>query len=269
MYVGVLQFASYGGLAFATCEIILTLKEEIKYIWTNPGRFTLVKLLYLISRYFALAAHIVNTVLATLVHGHPHAHTPERTCRYTFIYRAIVIFVLLGLLDAILMIQVYALYNRRTCIAVFLFCLLVSKVAAASSAAYIGFPHQRFSPSCLVITGSQPSLYLFAVGELVVQLTIVGLTLSRHFSAERGGWSTPILSLVARQGSMLFSCDEWGHCSQFAASECHSFDVPRNDSDDVHCGMSTNNQHAMSSISGSGLRIKPSPHHHDKRLVRH
>jgi len=97
------------------------------------------------------------------------------------------------------------LYNRRTAIAIFLVLLLVSKIVSASIGAYIGFPHQRFSPSCLVITGSQPALYLFAVGELVFQSAIIGLTLSRHISAARGGWSTPLVSLVSRQGSMVFA----------------------------------------------------------------
>jgi len=202
--VELLQFASYGGLIFAACEIILTLKGEIKYIWTNPERFTIVRFLYLFSRYFALAAHITNSLLVTFVH-HPPTHTPERICRFLLIYRAVVAFVILGVLDIILMIRVYALYNRPISMALVFAFLLAFKAVSASVVTYMEVPRQRFSPSCLVITKAQPGLYFFVVGELVLQSVIIGLTLSRHISAARGGWSTPLVSLVSRQGSMVFA----------------------------------------------------------------
>ncbi|KAJ7772590.1 hypothetical protein DFH07DRAFT_767908 [Mycena maculata] len=191
-----------GGLAFAICEIIMTLRGEIKYIWTyehlprrsiivlnhskrDLRRFTLVKLLYLISRYFALAAHMI--------------------CRYNILFRLVVMSVMLGALDIILMIRVYALYNRRTSITASLIFLFVSKLVSTVMGAYLGFGTQRFDSNCLVTTGSQPALYLIAGGELVFQLVILAFTLSGHLSATRGGWGNPLVSLLSRDGSISFT----------------------------------------------------------------
>ncbi|KAJ7647168.1 hypothetical protein FB45DRAFT_892608 [Roridomyces roridus] len=196
-----LQYASYGGLALALCELGLTLRGEIQYIWSNGRRFRLVRFLYLFSRYFALVAHIANCCLATIVVHHPAV----KLCHYSLVYRAVVAFTMLGVLDVILMVRVYALYNQPISMAIFFVFLLVGKVVSAAVATYQGFPHLRFSPSCLVISKSQPATAFFAGGELVLQLVILGLTLSRHISAARGGWSTPLVSLVSRQGSIVFA----------------------------------------------------------------
>jgi len=37
-----------------------------------------------------------------------------------------------------------------------------------------------------------------------VQSVVVGLTLGRHISAARKGWSNPLFSLLSRDGSMVF-----------------------------------------------------------------
>ncbi|KAJ7703060.1 hypothetical protein B0H17DRAFT_85086 [Mycena rosella] len=225
MHVGLLGLASYAGLTFATCEIIMTLKTELRYIWIDLHRFTLVKLMYLVSRYLGLAVHITNTVLVTLVQR--YTIIPVRLCRIALIYQAVVIIVMLGILDAILMIRVYALYNRKKSIAVLCAFLLVLKMVAFIPSAFLGFPEQRFGPTCLVTTGSQTSLFLFGAlyrgesfsiceplffraGEVVVQLVILALTLFRHFSATRRGWGNRLFRLSTRDGSMVFAATTVG-----------------------------------------------------------
>ncbi|KAJ7772663.1 hypothetical protein DFH07DRAFT_169042 [Mycena maculata] len=205
MHVGFAELAAYGGLVFAISEIIMTLKGEIKYIWTDLRKFTLVKLLYLISRYFALAAHIVNASVSTLVHGHPGEHTPARICRNNLIFRLVVMFVMFGALDVTLMVRVYALFNRRTSIAASLIFLFVSKLVSTSVGVYLGDGTQRFDSNCLVMTGPQPPLYFFAGSELVFQFAILAFTLSGHLSAARRGWGNPLVSLLSRDGSISFT----------------------------------------------------------------
>ncbi|KAJ7163626.1 hypothetical protein C8R43DRAFT_289070 [Mycena crocata] len=203
MHVRILELSSYIGLTVAICEILATLRPELKYIWINPQRFTLIKFLYLLSRYLGLAVHITNTVFAILV-GH-YQVIPVHLCRIGLVYQGAVLFVMLGILDVILMIRVYALYNRRTSIAVIFGILLLSKITSAILSAFLALPNQQYNSTCLVMTGSQVPLYLFAVGELVIQLTILGFTLIRHIFATRDGWSNPLFGVLSRDGSMAFA----------------------------------------------------------------
>jgi len=198
-----LEYGAYAGLTFATCEMILTLRTESTYIWKNSPGSTLVKLLYLLSRYFAFAVHVTNTVLVTLVNKYPII--PAHLCRIAIIYQGAVLFVMFGILDVILMIRVYALYNRPTYLAVIFLCLLTCRFFVPSIMSYRGLPRKRFTPTCLVISaGSKAPLYVFAGGELFVQLVVVGLTVARHIWATRSGWGNPLFSLLSRDGSMVF-----------------------------------------------------------------
>ncbi|KAJ6594037.1 hypothetical protein B0H19DRAFT_47004 [Mycena capillaripes] len=204
MKLGALELGSYAGLTFATCEMILTFRTERAYIWKTPPGSTLVKLLYLLSRYVALAVHVTNTVLATLL-TRKYTVIPYHICRHAVLYQGTVLFVMLGILDVILMIRVYALYNRRWYLAIIFSVLLVLRFFFPAAAALRGLPRQRFNRTCLVISaGRQATVYLFAGGELFVQLVILGLTLARHVSATRGGWGNPLFSLLSRDGSMVF-----------------------------------------------------------------
>ncbi|KAJ7783317.1 hypothetical protein B0H16DRAFT_1496301 [Mycena metata] len=198
---GVLEVSAYAGLTFALSELILTFREERTYIWKNP-QGTTPKVLYSLSRYFAFAVHITNAVFATLLRE--YKPIPTHLCRVALVYQGAVLLSMLSILDAILMIRVYALYNRPPYLAGLFICILVSKVVSLAITTHRGLPDQRFSPTCLVLTGSQSSLYLLAGSEFVIQATVLGLTLRQHAFATRGGWSHPLFRLLTRDGSIAF-----------------------------------------------------------------
>ncbi|KAJ7924950.1 hypothetical protein B0H13DRAFT_1169334 [Mycena leptocephala] len=198
-----LELSAYAGLIFATCEMILTFGTERTYIWKNPQGSILIKFLYLFSRYFALAVHITNTVLVSLVNK--YTIIPKHLCQIAVIYQGATLFIMIGILDLILILRVYALYNRPKYLASIFACLLVFRFIVPSFMSYRGMPDQRFAPSCLVISSrSRAPVYIFVGGELFVQLIVIGLTLARHISATRGGWGNPLFSLLSRDGSMVF-----------------------------------------------------------------
>jgi len=112
---------------------------------------------------------------------------------------------MVGILDLILILRVYALYNRPKYLAAIFACLLVCRFIVPSFMSYKGMPDQRFTPSCLVTSSrSRAPVYIFVGGELFVQVIVIGLTLARHISATRGGWGNPLFSLLSRDGSMAF-----------------------------------------------------------------
>ncbi|KAJ7780526.1 hypothetical protein DFH07DRAFT_765066 [Mycena maculata] len=182
-----------GGLAFAICEIIVTLRAEIKYMWTYEH----------LPRRSAIVLNHSGKV--PFVYGHRDERTPARICRNNLIFRLVVMSGMLVALDIILMVRVYALYNRRTSIAASLIFFFVFKLVSTLVAVHLGIGTQRFDSNCLVMTGPQPALYFFAGGELVFQFAILGFTLSGHLSAARGGWGNPLVSLLSRDGSISFT----------------------------------------------------------------
>ncbi|KAJ7346768.1 hypothetical protein DFH08DRAFT_201436 [Mycena albidolilacea] len=198
-----LALCSYAGLTFATCETILTFGTELTFIWKNPQGSRLIKVLYLLSRYFALAAHITNSILVSLVHK--HAIIPTYLCRFAVLYQGGILFMMFGILDVILMLRVYASYNRSTYLAIIFICLLTCRFCVPFVMSYKSMPSQVFTHSCLVISaGGGGAIYVFAGGELFVQLFVVGLTFARHVWATRSGWGNPLFSLLSRDGSMVF-----------------------------------------------------------------
>ncbi|KAK7005637.1 hypothetical protein R3P38DRAFT_1712029 [Favolaschia claudopus] len=203
MKVKALELSSYAGLTIATFELLFTFRTEYQYIWSNEQGSLFIKIMYLLSRYLALAVHITNAVLVSLVHE--YAIIPTHLCRIAVIYQASVLFVMFGILDIILMLRVYALYNRSTYLAVIFLCLLICRFFLPSIISYKGMPTQRFGPSCLVKSaGAHSSVYYFAGGEVLVQFLIVVLTLGRHIIATRDGWGSPLFSLLSRDGAMVF-----------------------------------------------------------------
>lgn len=124
---------------------------------------------------------------------------------------------------------VYALYNRRTSLAIFFILLLVSKLGAASLAAYRGFPHQRFNHSCLVITGSQPALYLFAC---VPCLT--NSVLPASFIPQGGRTSRPVRRPCVYAVSTSLGCTRWMEYPPGQSSESPRINGVRSDQWCVH-----------------------------------
>jgi len=196
--------ASYAGLTIAVYELLANLTNEIEYIWRRHPRFTFVKSLYLFARYFALGAHITNAIGATILHAMYTDLSPS-TCRYLLIYKTVVSHSMFGVLNVILIIRMYALYNRSYWMGVLLGVLSAGWITMAVLAAIRGIPPQQFNYTCLTI--DRPAAFnLFLIGELSMQGAILILTLSKRVTVRLEGCTTvpPILSLLSRDGSLTF-----------------------------------------------------------------
>ncbi|KAF8200990.1 hypothetical protein BJ912DRAFT_947749 [Pholiota molesta] len=201
-----LQGASYAGLSFICWEILTTLDDEVALMWPQTRKLTIVKILYFFVRYLALAIQIINAVAANILRN--RYPLPRKTCQLWLGYQTFTIYLLLSAVDMILMIRVYAFYNRRRWIGIFLATLLICKFIFSSAGAILTIPDQRYNASCLQVNNSDPSLgmYCFIMGELLIQSIVAVLTLYQHFVAVRGGWArTPLVSLLFRGGASAYT----------------------------------------------------------------
>ncbi|EGO21813.1 hypothetical protein SERLADRAFT_397230, partial [Serpula lacrymans var. lacrymans S7.9] len=83
--------------------VMLTLEEEVKFVWYSP--WTTVKTFFLIVRYFAFGCILTFTTLNVL----PLRTTPICIAIESF---AIISVVLLSFVEVILQIRLFALYNN-------------------------------------------------------------------------------------------------------------------------------------------------------------
>ncbi|KAF9049860.1 hypothetical protein BJ165DRAFT_956207 [Panaeolus papilionaceus] len=188
-----------------TCwEAVTTIEDEVAHIWPQPGRLTITKLLYFFSRYFPLAIQINNTVISGMISD--RYPVPANICKLWLTYQTLATFLLLGAVDMILMVRVYAFYGRKQRIRILLGILLIVRVGLSSASAILTLPDQKFNDICL--SERVPSLVIifFLVGELIFQCIILGLTFAKQIMAIHEGWGrTPLVQLLCRDGTATFT----------------------------------------------------------------
>ncbi|GAW04224.1 hypothetical protein LENED_006001 [Lentinula edodes] len=193
------------GLLATGCDFALTRQKEQEFIWSQkkPFRLTFVKGLFISMRYLAFVIHIVNIVLSSIwtVEFSNAQRASEEACRILLIFQIISCYTMLLLLQLILMLRVFALYNRSLRMAIFLFLLFACRTAMSI---YTSFSKSAHSPRHIKF--GNPTL-VFIYGELLVQLVIHGLAWKRTIWDLRQYYSYPppaLLSVLNRDSLKVF-----------------------------------------------------------------
>ncbi|KAJ3928786.1 MAG: hypothetical protein NXY57DRAFT_486364 [Lentinula lateritia] len=204
------------GLLATGCDFALTRQKEQEFIWNHkkPFRLTFVKGLFISMRYLAFVIHIVNIVLSSIwtVEFSNAQQASEEACRILLIFQIISCYTMLLLLQLILMLRVFALYNRSLRMAIFLFLLFAGRTAMSIYTSFGKSTHSprhiKFGRYCIPKISlreqsiGNPTL-VFIYGELVVQLVIHGLAWKRTIWDLRQYYSYPppaLLSVLNKDG---------------------------------------------------------------------
>ncbi|KAJ3989940.1 hypothetical protein F5890DRAFT_1483658 [Lentinula detonsa] len=209
------------GLLVTACDFVLTRQKEKEYVWTmkKPLQLTFVKILFVLVRYLAFLIHIVNIVLSSIwtVKFPGVLRPPDEVCMTLLIFQIISSHSMLLLLQLILMLRVFALYNRSLRMGIFLFLLLVCKLAVSAYSSLWEnmhvLRHLKFGEYCIPrITLKEQSVrnptLVFIYGELLVQFIIHGLSWKRTIWDLRQYYSHSrpvLLSVVNRDGLKVFT----------------------------------------------------------------
>ncbi|KAH8827740.1 hypothetical protein DL96DRAFT_1114676 [Flagelloscypha sp. PMI_526] len=193
------------GLSILYWDWLVTLDQEVKIIWPNVfPSWSASALSYVLLRYSTMLAYLPVLVLEII--------TPleGRPCGPYMLFRQILFVYCHGFVYILLSIRVYALYERKKKILVFLWALAAAVGGVGIYGIIIGMsPGHTFSKHCL--TQADPKSVakkaLAWEGLLVGDFALFSLTVWRsyklnHEARLRGG--IPILNLILRDGTLYF-----------------------------------------------------------------
>ncbi|KAF9062455.1 hypothetical protein BDP27DRAFT_1406233 [Rhodocollybia butyracea] len=170
------------GLVVTGCDIALTMREEVQYIWKKPLRITFVQCLFVLMRYSPIALHIINAVLSNTWLDSAEKISKEH-CKSFLILQILAFSGMLVLLELILILRVFALYDRSWAIGIFLSLLFVFRNASSAYSIHDHVPAKiAFTSYCAPVVNFRdacnPVLVLLC-GEFTVQLAIITLAMKR------------------------------------------------------------------------------------------
>ncbi|KIM90264.1 hypothetical protein PILCRDRAFT_811985 [Piloderma croceum F 1598] len=186
--------------AFLVWEISLTLDDEVEHIWRLPN--TPIKWLYFFIRYFGLASQTGHRIFSMWIASTMTATPLICTTFHTLL--AVTAQSLLTCMHIILMLRVFALYNRKRWIGILLLSLLAAQNATQAVCMVYVVPALTFNPMChLDQMPRVAAMHSFVT--LSTQIFILGLTVVQYFVALRAGWGrTPLMKLMIRDGALAF-----------------------------------------------------------------
>ncbi|TFK25679.1 hypothetical protein FA15DRAFT_668190 [Coprinopsis marcescibilis] len=194
-----LVLASGAALFTLVWEWAITFDDEVEFIWSKRNNSWL-KWIYLFARYYAIAASVASrAVEAAVDYGYPM----EWTCvRVWYSCQVLVASHAMSALEMVLMVRVYALYNRQRWVAAVFIGLLLLENVVVLVGILVNLPGEGFNPTDL--TTRLPSSFLyFGFGTMIVQVVILYFTLRKYFT---GTWKTiPLVKLIFRDGTLAFA----------------------------------------------------------------
>lgn len=181
-------------LLYDTC---IHFDVEVECIWRRPTSW--VKFAYSFVRYIPLL-HLGGVLTLTADRDYPSSG-----CRGWIIDQLVVIEVLTLVVEIILVVRVYALYNRNKLVLALLSLAFVAEVSIMLMALVLVIPKQTFTPDCLV--AGSPKIYIaYWLSSLIFETLLFVLTLVKFFqSAKREYGSNSILFVFVRDGTWAYA----------------------------------------------------------------
>jgi len=202
--VHIITYHSAATLFLAVYDILLTLGDEIEYIWSKSNT-AWIKWNFLFIRYFALGVQFTCRFIQHIIVKRKKfgLRYHSFSFRIWFIFQVVIISGLMIAVEAVLMARVYALYNRSRWVKYTFLALVGVEIAATVVGIAWTIPHD-FTDDFLLLRIPGSIIY-FSIAAAVSQMTIIILTLIQYWVASRAGWSrNPIFSLMLRDGTGVF-----------------------------------------------------------------
>jgi len=192
--------SSNAALFLLLWEILITLDQEVEYIWVKPCT-AWIKWVFLFARYFPLAIQICNRgIELAIFKQYPLSVNAVRIWHSCQVLVALIV-LMPG--EVVLMARVYALYNQARWIFNFFSVILVAETVVVVLGFVLTMP-QNYELRAF-ITDMPHSFAYFGIAMLVTQVTILVLSAVKYF---RGRWGTaqaaPLVKLLVRDGTMAF-----------------------------------------------------------------
>ncbi|EMD32751.1 hypothetical protein CERSUDRAFT_118479 [Gelatoporia subvermispora B] len=195
------SYSEVAAVTVLTWDILTSISDEVEHIWSK--RWTPAKVMYLISRYLPWMFQLA--LLAININGSTGLQFTMEQCRKWMTMQAVILQIIVTTVDVILIIRVYALYNRSH---VLLACLMIACVAEIAVLCYvlaIVTPELGFNRECFVI--SSPHFFVvYWITSLIFETVLFVLTLAKFLSALHQGWgSGQLVQQFTRDGTWAYT----------------------------------------------------------------
>ncbi|TFK22093.1 hypothetical protein FA15DRAFT_51579 [Coprinopsis marcescibilis] len=196
-------YSAVASMVFLIYDIMLTMDDEVTFIWPIPWSFT--KLVYFFLRLFGGVADSVRSVLrTTLFLGTPPFTFTASECYIWAVYQALASTLLIASVDYILVMRVFALYPRGKFVRYGVALLYVAELVTVTIGFGFGVPQLVYDEYCTTIDA--PNTFTIASATpIAVQALLFFLTAYKFAQAVRNGWGdVPLLRLLMRDGTWAF-----------------------------------------------------------------
>ncbi|KAF9070595.1 hypothetical protein BDP27DRAFT_591090 [Rhodocollybia butyracea] len=201
------------GLVATGCDIAITRRDELLYMWKKPLRITSIRCLFVFTRYLPIAIHIIDVVFIGMWVDGTEQVPAKVYCMRVLISRYLACYSMVVLLELALMLRVFALYDRSRAIGAFLLFLLISRIAGAvyhimqrvlqSDAIKINFNNECIPVFTQFNHALSNPVVVFISSALTIQLLILALILKRTIWDFRQ-YSHLLFSVLKRDGLIIF-----------------------------------------------------------------
>ncbi|TFK49206.1 hypothetical protein OE88DRAFT_1633059, partial [Heliocybe sulcata] len=188
-------------VSLLTWDILVAFGDEVELIWTK--QWSIAKVCYAIGRYLPWIAQ-----LGLLWETTGLVYTPSQ-CRKWITMQAVVLQLLVSSVDIILMIRVYALYDRNhtlLCILSTIYAAVIGTLCYALSAI---LPQMVVDSHCASIAMPAANYFYWYMNQLPslsFETILFALTIYKFVQSRRQGWHrSPILHQFVRDGTWAFA----------------------------------------------------------------
>ncbi|KAF8637186.1 hypothetical protein AX17_002983 [Amanita inopinata Kibby_2008] len=187
-------YASLVALTLQISELLACFHDEVECLW--PVKFTATKLLYLWSRYFSLAAQIVNAILTYLLHSR---YFELRHCNKMLVFQLFLLHQGITCIELIAFLRVYVLYNKSARIRTLLLLVFTTGSTLESIGVFTRSRSLVLETSCSPLkTGTTGGMFLL-MGLGMNQSVVIFLIIAKLVMTRSVGWGrTPLASLMMR-----------------------------------------------------------------------
>ncbi|TFK35884.1 hypothetical protein BDQ12DRAFT_687713 [Crucibulum laeve] len=198
--VYVRQWSSLGALVILLWDFIVSWSLEYKHIWIAPS-FTL-KYAYVYFRYVPMLTQSVNYYILLTTVAHPPI--PTHICTRWFYAQLICSQFCFTAVEGVLMLRVYALYNRSRTVGWSLLSLYILETTLAT---YFGYRTRNTMTYDEICTAKDEGvdIFIYGAGVIVTQTVIWTLTINKRAIGLNSQQSRYIINLLLRDGAWAFT----------------------------------------------------------------
>ncbi|CCL98362.1 uncharacterized protein FIBRA_00357 [Fibroporia radiculosa] len=177
--------------------------SQIEYIWKAHRSW--MQCAYIFVRHFPYLAE--SAILMMLLRAQDSSPWGPEKCLDWLIYQLSVFQALIVVVEAVLVVRVYAMFNHNVAIVTVLFLLFVAEIAAMIVILALSKPGIRFLDSSNCLISHVPKiLTLYLLLSLAFETILFGLTLVKFYTSARGAdWRSSVLYVLVRDGAWAYA----------------------------------------------------------------